>query len=153
MLSTSEAAPDELCDVEDSVPVSSTREAAPDELCDVEDSDPVSSTSEAAPDELCDVEDSVPVSFTSEAAPDELCDVEDSVPISTGKAAPTSSVPYSELIVSTVRHVTGIGSGLLGEIPRVVGCSDICSYLMGHCRCTRTYVTKRNSGMKRVKCG
>ena len=33
------------------------------------------------------------------------------------------------------------------------GCSEICSYLMGHCRCTRAYVTKRNSGMKRVKCG
>jgi hypothetical protein len=33
------------------------------------------------------------------------------------------------------------------------GCSDICSYLMGHCRCTRAYVTKRNSGMKQVKCG
>ena len=31
------------------VPISSTSEAAPDELCDVEDSDPVSSTSEAAP--------------------------------------------------------------------------------------------------------
>ena len=99
----------------------STSEAAPDELCDVEDSDPLSSTSEAAPDELCDVEDSVPVSSTSEEAPDELCDVEDSDPISsTSEAAPTGSVPHSEPIVSTVRHVTGTGSGLLGGIPRVV---------------------------------
>ena len=111
------AAPD---DVEDSVPRSSTSEAAPDELCDVEDSVPISSTSEAAPDELCDVEDSDPISSTSEAAPDELCDVEDSVPFSTGEAAPTGSVPHSEPIVSTVRHVTGTGSGLLGGIPRVV---------------------------------
>ena len=47
-------------------------------------------------------------------------DVEDSVPFSTGEAAPTGSVPHSEPIVSTVRHVTGTGSGLLGEIPRVV---------------------------------
>ncbi len=80
---------------------------------------PVSSTSEAAPDELCDVEDSDPISSTSEAAPDELCDVEDTVPFSTGEAAPTGSVPHSEPIVSTVQHVTGTGSGLLGGIPRV----------------------------------
>ena len=40
--------------------------------------------------------------------------------LSTGEAAPTGSVPHSELIVSTVRHVTGTGSGLLGGIPRVV---------------------------------
>ncbi len=31
---------------------------------------------------------------------------------------PTGSVPHSEPIVSTVRHVTGTGSGLLEEIPR-----------------------------------
>ena len=40
--------------------------------------------------------------------------------LSTGEAAPTGSVPHSEPIVSTVRHVTGTGSGLLGGIPRVV---------------------------------
>ena len=51
---------------------SQTSEAAPYELCDVEDSVPISSTSEAAPYELCDVEDSVPLSPTSEAAPYEL---------------------------------------------------------------------------------
>ncbi len=44
---------------------SQTREAAPAEMCDVEDSDPRSfffhsQTSEAAPVELCDVEDSDP---------------------------------------------------------------------------------------------
>ena len=60
------------------------------------------------------------LSQTCEAAPAELCDVEDSVPFSTGEAAPTGSVPHSEPIVSTVRHVTGTGSGLLGGIPRVV---------------------------------
>jgi hypothetical protein len=46
-------------------------------------------------------------------------DVEDSVPISTGEAAPTGSFPHSEPIVSTVRHVTGTGTGLLGGIPSV----------------------------------
>ena len=40
--------------------------------------------------------------------------------LSTGEAAPSGSVPHSEPIVSTVRHVTGTGSGLLGGIPRVV---------------------------------
>ena len=82
---------------------------------------PLSQTCEAAPAAPRDVEDSVPWSSTSEAAPDELCDVEDSVPISsTSEAAPTGSVPHSEPIVWTVRHVTGTGSGLLGGIPRVV---------------------------------
>ena len=38
-------------------------------------------------------------------------------PLSTGEAAPTGSVPHSEPIVSTVRYVTGTGSGLLGESP------------------------------------
>jgi hypothetical protein len=36
-----------------------------------------------------------------------------------------------------VRHVTGTSSGLLEEIPRS-GCTDICSYLKGHYRCTRS---------------
>ena len=36
---------------------------------------------------------------------------------STGEAAPTGSVPHSEPIVSTVRHVTGTGTGLLGGNP------------------------------------
>ncbi len=43
-------------------------------------------------------------------------------------------------------------SGLLGGIPRVVVQISALLY-KGHCRCTRAYVTKRNSGMKRVKCG
>ena len=34
--------------------------------------------------------------------------------------APKGSVPHSEPIVLTVRHVTGTGSGLLGGILRVV---------------------------------
>ncbi|MFN9909987.1 MAG: hypothetical protein ACK56F_28375 [bacterium] len=44
-------------------------------------------------------------------------DVEDSVPFSTGEAAPTGSVPHSEPIVSTVRHVTGTEQDYLGESP------------------------------------
>ena len=47
-------------------------------------------------------------------------DVEDSVPFSTGEAAPTGSVPHSEPIVSTVRHVTGNDQDYLGGIPRAV---------------------------------
>ena len=44
-------------------------------------------------------------------------DVEDSAPVSTGEAAPTGSVPHSEPIVSTVRHVTGNDQDYLGESP------------------------------------
>ena len=37
--------------------------------------------------------------------------------LSTGEAAPTGSVPHSEPIVSTVRHVTGNDQDYLGESP------------------------------------
>ena len=37
--------------------------------------------------------------------------------LSTGEAAPTGSVPHSEPIVSTVRHVTGTDQDYLGESP------------------------------------
>jgi hypothetical protein len=40
--------------------------------------------------------------------------------LSTGEAAPTGSVPHSEPIVSTVRHVTGNDQDYLRKIPRVV---------------------------------
>ena len=108
-------------------PFSRTLEAASAAPGDVEDSVPLSPPAKQLLMSCGDVEDSVPISSTSEAAPDELCDVEDSVPFSTGEAAPTGSVPHSEPIVSTVRDVTGTGSGLLGGNPQS-GCSDICSY-------------------------
>ena len=40
--------------------------------------------------------------------------------LSTGEVAPTGSVPHSEPIVSTVRHVTGNDQDYLRKIPRVV---------------------------------
>ena len=40
--------------------------------------------------------------------------------LSTGEAAPTGSVPHSEPIVLTVRHVTGNDEDYLRKIPRVV---------------------------------
>jgi hypothetical protein len=39
---------------------------------------------------------------------------------SPGEATPTGSVPHSEPIVSTVRHVTGNDEDYLRKIPRVV---------------------------------
>ncbi len=50
--------------------------------------------------------------------------------LSTGEAAPTGSVPHSEPIVSTVRHVTGNDQDYLRKNPQS-GCTEICASLKG----------------------
>jgi hypothetical protein len=120
---------------------------------------------------------------TSEAAPDELCDVEDSDPRSppvkqllmscvmsktqTATRAQWSSscwavadVVGSYWLSSTLRADSFDCSARDWDRIRITwgnpqsGCSDICSYSKRATVGVRaSYATRRNSGMKRIKCG